>query len=145
MSITITEKDVGRTVVRRNGEKVKITRWHNDLGQQVEVDQSTLHNTDGFWLTSRKENERDIIAFVDEPAASALTEERIREIVREMMQPQPEKKEPRRGELWINVDADGYRTVYDSREDADEEKAHDRIACVKAEWTEGQGLEGEER
>ena len=56
-----------------------------------------------------------------------------------------EWKEPQRGECWVNIDADGYFDAWKSREVADRQKNPDRIACVKVEWTEGQGLEGEAR
>ncbi len=89
----------------------------------------------------------DIVAFADEPTAPALTENRVREIVREMMQSQPEKKEPQSGECWMNVYEYENSTVHPSRNAADVfvDKDQKRIACVKVDWTEGQGLKGESR
>lgn len=53
-----------------------------------------------------------------------------------------EWKESRRIVGWLNLDEDGCHSFYDSREEADEDKSSDRIACVKIDVTEGEGLEG---
>lgn len=48
--------------------------------------------------------------------------------------------EPRTGTVWVNIDADGYQGSWPSRAEADQAAHTDRIACVRVDWTEGEGL-----
>ncbi len=50
--------------------------------------------------------------------------------------------EPRKGEFWVNVyPPSGPRDeLWDSREEADAMDKGDRLACVRVQWTEGEGL-----
>lgn len=48
--------------------------------------------------------------------------------------------EPQTGTVWVNIDADGYYASYHTRVAADEAAYDDRIACVRVDWTEGDGL-----
>lgn len=50
---------------------------------------------------------------------------------------------PERGECWVNIYSDGSRcspSAHRTRERADEYARHDRIACVRVEYEEGEGL-----
>ena len=45
---------------------------------------------------------------------------------------------PRTGERWINIYSNHLGASYYTKEDADNNVAPTRIACVKVTWTEGQ-------
>jgi len=47
--------------------------------------------------------------------------------------------EPRKGEFWVNVYEDAHWT-YRTEKAANHGGGTDRIACVKVNWTEGEGL-----
>lgn len=147
MSITITEKDIGRNVLQENGVIRSIAKWDaNDALHPVRLSQSFTADDKGIWFRSDGTNMSgapSIVGFADEPETTKaeLTEDRVREIIREMMQPQPEKPEPQRGECWVNVYRHHLPHACETREDADRQSGPERIACVKIEWTEGQGLE----
>ena len=48
--------------------------------------------------------------------------------------------EPEKGTVWVNIYDDG-SVVHTSRPDADEGSNSARLACVKVDWLEGEGLE----
>lgn len=47
---------------------------------------------------------------------------------------------PKRGEFWVNIYPDDSRCSHRTRERADEYARSDRIACVRVEYAEGEGL-----
>lgn len=49
-------------------------------------------------------------------------------------------KEPRKGEYWVNIYPDRAGLPQETRELADAFAKKDRLACIRLEWTEGDGL-----
>ena len=47
---------------------------------------------------------------------------------------------PVRGECWANIYPAGTPAAHSTREQADKHAGHDRIACVRVEYEEGEGL-----
>ena len=46
----------------------------------------------------------------------------------------------KKGVFWVNIYRKGLSKVFLGREDADYCSDNTRIACVRVEWTEGEGL-----
>ncbi|MGX7703818.1 hypothetical protein [Methylobacterium sp. Gmos1] len=159
MDFKFTVKDVGRKVLLKDNSIVIVQIYDEDaMGLSVKLSNGGWYYKNG--TSTGAYAERSVVDFADQ-SPSFMTEERVREIIREMLQPQPEKKEPLRGECWVNIYPEEgiriqrgegpkhYAEVHLTREGADRKPfssfGTQRLACVKFEWTEGQGLEGEAR
>lgn len=103
----------------RDGEKCVSVEQDKDVFGVFHIKDNAyyFHHSDGrFVCSSSTENGIDIVS---------------------------EWEEPRRGEIWVNIHSDNSSFTWDSRKAADQQQDEDRIACVRVEWVEGQGLESD--